>query len=63
MTTTETINKLQQVPTGVWYSVTNKSGVSMVELIKELIDQQQHFELSDCYTRFKRLEDYFSPPN
>lgn len=59
MTTTETIKKLRNVPIGDWYSVVNKSGVNMTELIKELIDSNEQFELSDDYKRFKRLDDTF----
>jgi hypothetical protein len=59
MTTTETVNKLMNVEPGKWFSVTLRDGESLVEVIKELIDQRQPFELSDCYTRFKRIDDVF----
>jgi hypothetical protein len=49
--------KLKQVPTGVWYSVINKSGENMKTEIMELIDSYEQFELSDDLTKFKRLND------
>lgn len=59
MNISETIKKLKSVPTDKWYSVVNKAGVNLSELIKELIDSGEFtFELSDDYQRFRRLSDW-----
>lgn len=47
------------MPTGKWFSVVNKSGEDMTEIIKQLIDGHEQFEFSDDWKKFKRLEDLF----
>lgn len=59
MNITETIKKLKSLPTDKWYSVVNKAGINLSELIKELIDSGEYtFELSECHQKFRRLSDW-----
>lgn len=50
---------LKSVPTGKWFTVINKAGEDMTDIIKQLIDSHEQFEFSDDYKKFKRLDDIF----
>jgi hypothetical protein len=58
MTTIEIIAKLKSIEPGKWFSVVNRNGDDLTELIKDLIDGKEHFEFSDDWKRFKRLQDW-----
>jgi hypothetical protein len=47
------------VPDSHWFSVTNKKGDDMTDIIKQLIDSNEPFTFSDDYKKFKRIEDPF----
>lgn len=56
MTTTETIAKLKSIEPGKWFSIVNRNGDDLTELIKDLIDEKEYFEFSDDWKRFKLIE-------
>jgi hypothetical protein len=58
METDMTIKKLKSVPTGQWFSVVNKAGVNLTNIICDLIDAGDHFQISSDWTKFKRLDDF-----
>jgi hypothetical protein len=51
--------KLKAVEPFRWFNVKDKKINDLTEFIKRLIDDGEHFEFSDDYTKFRRLEDYF----
>lgn len=57
MLSDDTARKLRSVPIDQWFSVINKSNEDMTPLLKDLIDNQEQFELSNDYKKFKRIDD------
>lgn len=53
------IKNLKSVPVDKWFTVINKAGEDMTDIIKQLIDSHEQFEFSDDYQKFKRLDDTF----